>query len=447
MRVMLTPWPNPAHLYPIVPLAWALQSAGHEVCIASHAALAPRTAGVGLPALALGDSSVTPIGPGNPWPAGLEAKFERMTEQLALNPFDREQWDIYYQFMLPSMWDFQPYGASPEDPHRELDELVAFARNWQPDLVLWDPCLPIGAIAAKACGAAHGRMLWGLDYFAYNVDRVAERLGKPGGPTVDPLAETMRPGALRHGVEVDDELLVGQFTVDPTPIGMRLPTTTRTVSIRWEPFSAQTPIPEWLYEPLDRPRIGLTLGLSQRLFFKDGWEHVAKLMDMVADLDVEVVATLNSDQLACVGRLPDNVRTIDYLPLNQLLPTCSALIHQGGLGTFAAASALSVPQLIIDFEVDNGTTVVVGEDGVEQLATEKHTESSLTANYVIQRGAGLPLDIRQPVADMQKQLVRILTEPSFQEGAASIYQDTVASPTPNHIVPVLERLAAQYRRR
>ena len=40
MRVMLTPWPNPAHLYPIVPLAWALQSAGHEVCIASHAALA-----------------------------------------------------------------------------------------------------------------------------------------------------------------------------------------------------------------------------------------------------------------------------------------------------------------------------------------------------------------------------------------------------------------------
>lgn len=446
MRVVFTPWPNPAHLYPIVPMAWALQSAGHEVVIASHAALAGRTSGVGLTAVALGDPGVTPIGPGNPWPRSLEEKFERMTEALALDPADRDNWDIFYQFMLPSMWDFQPYGASSTDPHPEVDQLVEFAREWQPDLVIWDPCFPLGPIAAKATGAAHGRMLWGLDYFAWALDRLAERATRPEGPEENPLLETMRPSAERYGIDLDDELLVGQWTIDPTPAGMRLPTSTRTIPVRWEPFAKQVPMPDWLYKRPERPRVGLTLGLSQRLFFKDGWDHVPKLMEMVSDLDIEVVATLNEDQLALVDELPANVRAVDFVPLNQLLPSCSALIHQGGMGTFAAAAGIGVPQLVINFEGDHGTSKV-GDDGVEALATEKHTESDLTAGYVTARGAGLPLDIHESVNEMQKQLVRILDEPSFQQGADGIREDSLAMPSPTDVVPVLERLAEQHKKR
>jgi len=448
MRVVLTPWPNPAHLYPIVPLAWALQSAGHEVCIASHAALAKATASVGLAAVSLGDPNVTPIGPGNPWDREVEAKMERITTQLNFtDPVERDLWDILYQFMLPSMWDFQPYGADSADPHPELDQLVGFCRAWRPDLVLWDPCFPIGAVAARASGAAHARMMWGLDYYSWAMDRFAERAILPGpGVEENPLVETMRPGAHRHGVEVDDELIVGQWTVDPMPPGMRLPTSARTVPVRWLPFSAQTPMPSWLYPVPDRPRVGLSLGLSQRLFFKDGWDHVPRLMDMVSELDIEVVATLNADQLALVERLPDNVRTVDFIPLNQLLPTCSVLVHQGGLGTFSAAVATATRQLIIDSDVANGVTAVE-EDGEEFLATEKHTESALTANYVTDNGAGLPLDLQFSVDTMRKQLVRVLEEPSFQEGADKLYEDALAMPSPNQVVPVLERLAARHASR
>jgi glycosyltransferase len=199
-------------------------------------------------------------------------------------------------------------------------------------------------------------------------------------------------------------------------------------------------MPSWLYEPRDRPRIALSLGLSQRLYFKDGWDHVPKLLEMVSTLDVEVVATLNADQLAQVERLPDNVRAVDYIPLNQLLPTCSALVHQGGMGTFAAACALNVPQLIIDFDADNGWRVVDGG-----LATEKHTEATLTSTRVTEAGAGLRLDITLSVDTMRKQLERVLTEPSFAAGAAGLYADTLAAPSPNEVVPVLEKLTAQYR--
>lgn len=39
MRVLFAVWPAVPHLYPAVPLAWALQGAGHEVSVASHADL------------------------------------------------------------------------------------------------------------------------------------------------------------------------------------------------------------------------------------------------------------------------------------------------------------------------------------------------------------------------------------------------------------------------
>jgi hypothetical protein len=41
------------------------------------------------------------------------------------------------------------------------------------------------------------------------------------------------------------------------------------------------------------------------------------------------------------------VRVVDFVPLNALLPTCSAVVHHGGSGTFAAVLEHGVPQLII----------------------------------------------------------------------------------------------------
>jgi glycosyltransferase len=448
MRVAFTVWPNPAHLYPIVPLAWALQSAGHEVVVASHPLLAEATASVGLNPVALGDIDKVPMpmGPGRPQPRSVRENLDKITGQLALDPADREIWDVFYQFMLPSMWDFHPVGHTAADEHPVVDKLVEFTKAWQPDLVLWDPCFPAGAVGARASGAAHARLLWGLDYFGATMDRFAERAGKPGAPTENPLAETVRPSAERHGLEVDDELLLGQWTVDPTPAVVRLPTSARLLPVRWVPYAAQTTVPEWLYQRPDRPRVGMSLGLSQRLYFAGGWEHVANLMDMVSELDIEVVATLNADQLAGLPSIPDNVRTIDYVPLHQLLPSCTAMIHHGGMGTFAATAASNIPQLITDSDVDNGMITITGEDGSEWSMINKHIESSVTARAVLARGAGLSIDIKKLSAQaMQKKLTRVLSEPAFTAGAASLYQDILATPTPNEIVPALEKLTAQHR--
>ncbi|MFY1594431.1 nucleotide disphospho-sugar-binding domain-containing protein [Micromonospora sp. WMMD737] len=446
MRVVFALWPNPAHLYPLVPLAWALQSAGHEVRVASHPVLAESTLAVGLTPVAVGDPEIMPMGPGRPQPRSVKQRLDRITEALELTPADKEVWDVFYQFMLPSMWDFHPVGSTARDPHPVLDDLVAFAREWQPDLVLWDPCFPAGAVAARVAGAAQARLLWGLDYFASTMDRFAEAAARPGpGPEENPLVETMRPAAARYGLEIDDELLLGQWTVDPTPPGVRLPTSVRTVPTRWVPYSGQTVLPRWLHHRPERPRVALSLGLSQRMYFKGGWDHVPGLLEMVSDLDVEVVATLNADQLAGMPTLPKNVRAVDYLPLTQLLPSCSAMVHHGGMGTFASAVALRVPQLITDSDDDNGM-ITIEADGLEWSMATKHIESSVTARCVAGRGAGLVLDIKNLSVDaMRKQLVRVLDEPAFRQGADSLYDDLLATPSPTETVPVLEKLTRRYR--
>lgn len=150
-----------------------------------------------------------------------------------------------------------------------------------------------------------------------------------------------------------------------------------------------------------------------------------EFFDSVAGLDLELVATLNSEQLTAVGTLPDNVRAIEYVPLNQLLPTSSAIIHHGGGGTFAAAVAFKVPQLVAPLPM---------------------WDEMVTARYVARRGAGLIADPAAiDVDSVGKDLVRLVEEPSFQLGAQGLYEDMLAAPAPKDVVPVLERLTAEHR--
>lgn len=443
MRVVFVVWPAPAHLYPMVPLAWSLQSAGNEVCIASHPNLADYTKSVGLTPVSLGsDDAPPPTGPAGAYPAEREL-MARLTEELLDDLDDREPWDTVSQFLLPAAWDFNPYKAPSSQSLPLMDDLVEFARNWQPDLVLWDPCMPGAAVAAKAAGAAHARHLYGQDYHAWAGDRLAAHAQRTGTELENPLVGTIAPMAERYGVDVDDELLFGSWTIDPMPVPTRLATTTNIVGMRWIPFSRQTVMPSWLKSRAERPRVALSLGVSQREFLKGGWDHVPALLDAASGLDIEMVATLNATQLDTVTQVPDNVRLVDYVPLNQLLPTCSAIIHHGSSGTLAASCTAGLPQLITDHP-ETVAEAVTDDDG--GMGATKHTSSIVGARYITSRGAGGIVDIANPSAEViRKQILDILAKPSFRIGAARVRDDYLAMPSPSEVVPTLERLTAVHR--
>jgi hypothetical protein len=452
MRVMFAVFPAPAHFLPVVPYAWALQSAGHEVCVAAPPGVDTGVAmpgfhdlvtAAGLTAVPCGKPELLAVHDGG-YP-GFERllptldESERYARDLGLSPADRAIWDVYYHFALLTIRNYHP----PE-PRQDVLALVDFARRWQPDLVIWDSWFPAGALAARASGAAHARLLLAPDYIAW----AARRFAATGGAVTDLLAETLRPLADRVGTEVDEELLVGQWTIDPFPAGLRLDTDVVTVPARQQPYNGGGVLPEWLYDPPRRPRVALSLGVSYRMFAKGDWGRTAKFLEALGGLDVDVVATLNENQLLDVpDGVPANVRTVDYLPLTQLLPGCSALIHHGSPATFAAATAAGVPQLVADTEESTRLTARVAPDGTEwNLKCEKQLTASPIAAYVAGSGAGVRLDHQtQTAAEIRELLRQVLEEPAYRAGAAALHEEWLAAPSPVEIVPALEKLTAEHR--
>src|SRR5262249_30229195 len=54
MKALFPTWAWPSHFFPMVPLAWALRAAGHEVRVASGPELAGTIRASGLPAVSVG---------------------------------------------------------------------------------------------------------------------------------------------------------------------------------------------------------------------------------------------------------------------------------------------------------------------------------------------------------------------------------------------------------
>jgi glycosyltransferase (activator-dependent family) len=421
MRVLITTMPAPTHLTANIPLAWALQSAGHEVLIACHPAMERQIVGAGLNAVVLGHDINIPAAV---HATGQDERLEELTEALKIGEEDADMRGHIRNFILAC---FTIYYADDEigaGGRAFGEDLIAFAGSWRPDLVLWDPLVMPSPIAARECGAAHARVMYALDRMGWLRWRLAQLNGGPLAPEADPVARLMRPTLDRLGHSFDEELLVGQWTIDMMPRRMSPPVGLSTISIRRVPFGGAASLPDWLRDRPKRPRVCLTLGASGRTFFNESHRGVSipELIELLGQADLEVVATFNDVQLADVGSLPPNVRTVDYLPLNLLLPTCSAIIHHGGGGTYASAVAHRVPQIVVP----------------------KHFGDFLdNARYVAARGAGLNIDGPSTTPkDFKARIMDVVSDPRYAAGAAELYAESVATPAPHEIVPLLERIAA-----
>ncbi|RAY12772.1 glycosyl transferase family 28 [Actinomadura craniellae] len=432
MRVLFVTVAAGSHLGAQVPLAWALRAAGHQVCVASQPDLEDEIVAAGLAAV--------PVGPPLDQEGSVEELRRRREEEARrldgeppdaqelmrvgdLSP-DRLGYDrLHGTVTVMTSAIFQNFSA-----RETVDDLVGFARHWRPDLVVWDTMLMAGAVAARACGAAHARLLYGLDLVGrMREEYLAEVARRPADLREDPLAEWLGWTMARYGGAFGEDLVVGQWTIDPIPSSMRLAVDHHYVPMGYVPFNGRAVIPSWLREPPARRRVCLTLGVSFREVMGGDQASIGALLEALAGLDVEVVATLDADQLATVDRVPGNVRVVDFVALNELLPSCSAIVHQGGFGTAQTALAHGVPQ------------VIVPSDMWDAIARAQRVQRS---------GAGLCVsdDGRPPaVAELRDALVRVLAEPSFARAAAGMRAEVRGAPAPADLVPLLEKLTARHR--
>ncbi|MEU8891607.1 activator-dependent family glycosyltransferase [Streptomyces sp. NPDC048442] len=415
MRVLLVTFAHTTHFHGFVPLAGALRAAGHDVRVASQPGFADEITGAGLTAVPVGEDHRL-----------LDAMREKGAElQKYSADIDLSRPEVFDWDYLFHLYDLSvPYFYSVINDESFVRELVDYARRWQPDLVLWEPYTFAGAIAARACGAAHARVLNASDLNAHFRREFLARLAEqPAGARPDPLRDWLAGAAEQHGTFYDEELVVGQWTVDMQPARFRLDLSLPTVGMRYLPYNGPAVVPDWLKEPAARRRVCLSAGSTGTGFTRDP-TVLHHYLQVLSEVDAEIVVTVDPAALSEVGPLPENVRAVGFAPLDVLLESCSAVIHHGGNGTWSTALHHGVPQIIVPYLWD----------------------TVLRAQKTAAAGAGLHLREGEVSAgELRDSVARVLAEPSFADRARLLRDEVRAESSPQDVVAVLEELTLRHR--
>jgi glycosyltransferase (activator-dependent family) len=417
MRVLFVSHTEKTHYFSMVPIAWALRTAGHDVRVACQPELAAAIVESGLVA--------APVGTDHRWKQVMvEKNDDTWAERVCSTVTDPAGlgWSELFAFFDQAVTDY--FGTVNNDEF--IDDLVAYAREWQPDLIVWEQFTWAGAVAAKATGAAHARMLWGADVITrcrqHFLARWAEQ---PDDQRGDPVAEWLTAALARHGADFDEDIVTGQWTIDAAPPSHQWDLGLHKVPVRYVPYNGPATLPDWLREPPAKPRVCVTAGISVRGYFGFDMFSIAAL-HAFADLDIEIIATLLPTPGETVDGAPANARVLEFVPMQGLMPTCSAVVHIGGAGVQSTAIHYGVPQLVLPGFWD---TVVRGQ----QLADS---------------GAGLVILPHEITPErVHDDLARLVTDPAFREAAERLRQETLTAPAPNDVVPVLETLTDKHRAR
>lgn len=406
MRVLFTVSDWPAHYFPMVPLGWALQAAGHEVRVVCAPSQARAVGHAGLlPVPVLGDLDMVFL-----------ARFKNLSDIKAgtwrypglpgLHPDTGEE--------IGSLDGFDFAGYARECRRRIADEtatgvrgVLDFARAWRPDLVVHDRLSMEGVLAARSLRVPHIAHLWG----PVGTDESA--------PELHPLPVDYTRAFTRHGLpEMGPELI--EYVIDPCPPSLAPPTGATRLPVRYVPYNGPGAMAPWALDAPELPRVCVMWSNSVSSSYGSGSYLVPRVVRALADVDAELVLPVHPDDVSGLGELPANVKVVEEFPLHLLLPTCAAIVHHGGAGSVMTALAAGVPQLALTFGPEQDA------DGARLAAT----------------GAGLHLTgDRADETAIRVALTRLLADPAHRAAAARLRAENERRPLPAELVAGLERIA------
>ncbi|MEU7246208.1 activator-dependent family glycosyltransferase [Streptomyces sparsogenes] len=424
--MLFVTYPARTHFHHIVPVAWALRTAGHEVHVASGPELTDVITGAGLTAVAAGSDEP------------LREKVNRFSETANRTGFQIP--DIGMAEDRPEMLTLEKlkrYHSGLAEILKVqndsmIEDLVAYGRWWKPDLVVWEWLSNAGPVVAAAVGAVQARMSLIIEVDVRLRGHFLAALARQAPQDrEDPVAEWVNGWGEKYGFAFSEEMFTGQFVIDQMVPSLQLESAVPHVPVRYIPYNGQATVPEWCRAEPEKPRVLATFGVSMWSVMGDQLISTNRLQDMLdsmADLDIELVLTLPERIEKRLRSIPGNTRIVPFVPLHAIVPSCSAVIHHGGIPGFSVSASHGVPQLMV---------------------SRAAPDADLRGGLLEKAQAGLWLAPEEMTGEtLRDRLVRLLDDPAFRSGAGRLREEMLAQPTPNDAVAEIERLTdAQSRRK
>ncbi|KAB2340343.1 nucleotide disphospho-sugar-binding domain-containing protein [Actinomadura rudentiformis] len=366
MRVLVSTIPLFGHFSPMVALAWALRSAGHEVVVACHRDFAETVTRAGLPA-------------------------EIVSETLG-----KEDYAAFNGNSSEHPFELSGRGWAGLGL-RCLDGMAGIFKAGPPDLLISEPAEFAGRLIATERGIPWVQHHWGLAVPPEIVNAAEAELAEPAGlPRPDLTLYPCAPSLLQPYAEPGTHM-------------------------RYIPYNGAEVVADWVPARSGRPRVLLTFG---SVLPRHGTAALRRLVVDIAERLAgdgrEVIVGMDPAMTEGHGPMPEGVVMAGWVPLNQVLPTCDAIIHHGGMGSSSSAVVYGVPQLLIP-------------QGTDQYVNSERLSAS---------GAAIRLVGAEASASAAAEAVTALLEhTSYARAAQALADEVRAQPAPAAIVSTLSCLA------
>lgn len=292
------------HAEPLLPVARLAGERGHDVVFAGQAAIVPRLRDHGYRTVVVGPDTL-------------------VTSRQELVPPDPEAERVVLRDSFVARSGRLRAAALTDVFAAERPQLVVCDEVDAGAVVAAErldiPCVTVSVLAA-------GRMV-SADLLGDAWSGLRTEHGLPSDPTLE-----------RFG---------GSLALAPAPRSFRSPEAPWPTTLR----AVRPPILDDAVDAADRrsPLVYATLGT---VFNLESGDLLDRLVAAAGGVDAEVVVTTGPGiELDSFGAA-ENVRLAPFVPQQELLPRCSAVVCHGGSGTLIAALSLGVPVVLLPMGAD-----------------------------------------------------------------------------------------------
>ncbi|WP_143608700.1 glycosyltransferase [Streptomyces sp. CB03234] len=387
MRILVSTGPAYGLYNPVVPIAWALRSAGHQVLVAGPEPLAAMARTSGLP-------FVPTYGP-------MHMK-EVMRHDRSGKEFPNATTDDGQLEQIG-----RGFGRLAA---RTLPGMLQAVDRFRPDLIISEPRAYAAGVAARLRDipwAQHGvGMHFRPDVEKYGADEFRPELeenGLDGLPEPDMFLDNCPPS-------------VGHKDRDPGR------------PLRYVPYDPAGTVPSWSFEKGRRPRLLLTLGTVEpesvgvKRNFGSGVPLFRELVRVLPEAGVDLVIAAADPVVEQLGTLSESVVAAGWISLTSVVPSCDLIVHHVGSGSTMSGVINGLPQLLLSRNAEHTVNAQLLEEyGSARQITDQDVEP-------------------KEVLDACRALLEV---PSYKERATELAAEVASLPSPAETVAVLEALAGR----